>query len=75
MTPVQSAATIDTTAIQHCLFCAEAMTFVKTVETPVQPKIKLTPDPGSVFHICLTPAAKTNAESCWNRLRVRGHLC
>jgi len=39
-TPVQSPATIDTTAIQQCRFCIEAMTFVKTVQTPVTAKNK-----------------------------------
>ena len=32
-TPVQSPATIDATVIQQCLFCIEAMTFVKTMQT------------------------------------------
>ena len=39
-TPVQSPATIHATAIQQYLFCTEAMTFVKTVQTPVTAKNK-----------------------------------
>ena len=44
---VQSPATIDATAIQQCLFCTEAMTFVKTMQTPVTAKNKT--DSGSGF--------------------------
>jgi len=47
LTLVQSAATIDATAIQQCLFCTEAMTFVKTVQTSVTAKNKT--DSGSGF--------------------------
>jgi len=48
-TPVQSPATIDATAIQQCLFCTEAMTFVKTVQSPVTAKNKRDSGSGPVF--------------------------
>jgi len=51
------------------------MTFVKTVQTPVAAKNKTDSVLGPVFQKCLTPAPKANAEPCWNRLRIRGHLC
>jgi len=51
------------------------MTVVKTVQTPITAKNKTDFGSGSVFQKCLTPAPKANAESCWNWLRVRGHLC
>ena len=69
----QSPATINATGIQQCLFCTEAMTFVKTVQTPITAKNNR--DSGSGFSAMFDSVPKTSAESCWNRLQIRGHLC
>ena len=57
-TPVQSPATIDATAIQQCLFCTEAMTFVKTVQIPVNAKNKTESGSGSGFSEMLDSGSK-----------------
>ena len=71
LTLVQSPATIDATEIEQCLFRTEAKTFVKSMQTLVTVKNKTDSSSGSG----LTLARKTNAESCWNRFRIRSHLC
>jgi len=43
LTPVQSQATIDATAIQQCLFRTDGMTFVKIMQTPLTAKNKTDP--------------------------------
>jgi len=49
LTLVQSPAIIDANAIQQCLFCAEAMTFLKTMQTLVTAKNKTDSGSGSGF--------------------------
>jgi len=56
--PVQSPATTNATAIQQCLFCTEAMTFVKTMQTPVAAKNKTDSSSGSSFSEMLDSSSK-----------------
>jgi len=76
ISPVQTPATIDATESQQCLFLA--VTFIKIMQTPLLPKMKMTPDLGPIFHKILTTASdsdrKKDAQSCRSRLRHSGSM-